>query len=746
MITVYSPLATSFTGNGAATLFPTECKIKRVAGGEYSFTMTHPIDPWGKYQKLVREAVVKLPVPEETIENSFSGMEAWVYDASEELVLRDEPSEPQLITYNTWSSDGQYATGDYVTFNGKNYRNIYFDETSIYATVSPENVAWWSPVPTMTHGGAVVATVKAGKSLYWISGGAEDEWWLMSTFYGVQGYCKQSLLTNERHLEPSQNQPRIITEQLFRIKSVSINRQEGFVEVYGVHVSNDLSGIIVDEVNMVNAPVNMAIGLIVDGFMMDYQGMIATNLDGEQTYTQNIQGKNGIYCLLDKDSGIVPRFNARFTVDNWDLFIMEQTNPDRGYRIRAGKNVKGINWQEKSDGLVTRIMPVAKAEGGENLYLPEKFVDSAHINSYPVIYMERLTVKGQVGKAKNEDESETWTEEDLLDEMRAKAEERFSIDNADLILTEITVDLEPLENTAEYAWLKDLLHVLLYDSVVVQDPEIGLNKTLIVSELEYDAIREVVTGVKLTNCLNAPSRSVTGYNVSNASIGTEKLKDSVIDDLVSNVVDIMPEFNDPSTHSSQINVINNLNSTSTTDALSANMGHELKGMIPDVIEGYTSLSTTDALAAKTGKDLYEYVNEWTVFHYDISVAAGALIEVTHDGFVLLASDRGGMWSDGINGRTLATLASTSAMSCYRSTTNNKVLYIASWVSAASYVMIQTAKNLTYQTVSGFKGEYSDSSTYAQGDKVWYGGALYSANVAISTAEAWDSSHWTQFAG
>ena len=62
------------------------------------------------------------------------------------------------------------------------------------------------------------------------------------------------------------------------------------------------------------------------------------------------------------------------------------------------------------------------------------------------------------------------------------------------------------------------------------------------------------------------------------------------------------------------------------------------------------------------------------------------------------------------------------------------------------MMVQTAKNLTYQTVSGFKGEYSDSSTYAQGDKVWHGGALYSANVAISTAEAWDSSHWTQFAG
>lgn len=40
-------------------------------------------------------------------------------------------------------------------------------------------------------------------------------------------------------------------------------------------------------------------------------------------------------------------------------------------------------------------------------------------------------------------------------------------------------------------------------------------------------------------------------------------------------------------------------------------------------------------------------------------------------------------------------------------------------------------------------EYSSSSTYAVGDLVIYDGVLYKCTTAISTAEAWNSTHWTQ---
>lgn len=39
--------------------------------------------------------------------------------------------------------------------------------------------------------------------------------------------------------------------------------------------------------------------------------------------------------------------------------------------------------------------------------------------------------------------------------------------------------------------------------------------------------------------------------------------------------------------------------------------------------------------------------------------------------------------------------------------------------------------------------YSSSSTYAEGDYVTYNYALYVCNTTISTAEEWNSAHWTQ---
>ena len=41
------------------------------------------------------------------------------------------------------------------------------------------------------------------------------------------------------------------------------------------------------------------------------------------------------------------------------------------------------------------------------------------------------------------------------------------------------------------------------------------------------------------------------------------------------------------------------------------------------------------------------------------------------------------------------------------------------------------------------GDYSDTKTYAVKDFVWYNGHLYRCTTAITTAETWTASHWTQ---
>ena len=53
--------------------------------------------------------------------------------------------------------------------------------------------------------------------------------------------------------------------------------------------------------------------------------------------------------------------------------------------------------------------------------------------------------------------------------------------------------------------------------------------------------------------------------------------------------------------------------------------------------------------------------------------------------------------------------------------------------------------LTYEDVYNISelNAYSSSDTYSEGDYVYYNKLIYKCTTAISTAEEWTPSHWTQ---
>lgn len=617
MICVFDPQNTNFESNGNAVLIPTEGKMKHVAGGSYSITMQHPIDADGKWTHLVEDAIIRIPVPEETIENAFTGYEAWVYTTTEQAYLRDGTEEPTAITYPAWNPNGTYQVGSKVTVAGRgNYQCVYYDASSGQTQVPPYNNSWWKKIASETSGSPALATLPAGTKLYWVEGSSGDAWWKMSTEYGIVGWIKQSELTFYKHMTPEETQPRVIRTQLFRIKKTTVDTKSNSVSVEAEHVSYDNGGNMVKEVAISQASPAMAIGRIIENLMMELRGEVATNLTAADngTYTGTIKGKNLIYCLLDPDKGIGPTFDAAVKRDNWDIFLLKKTDTDRGFRLKRGRNLKGVNWSRDRTNRVTRVVPVAKDENGADLYLPNPFVDSRRILDYPVIKMERLAVSGQVGKDDGTGTDTTWTLQTLYQEMQTKAEERFTVDNADLSEIQVTVDFVALGNTAEFPELKKLEKALMYDIVTAEDDSIGLEIKLRVSEIEWDFIREKLTGIKLTNLNSYSQGTVTGYQVQNNSISAVKLTDEVTGDILQQVQDMIPEYSDQTGSSgsrmnsrtqngfvekgegqankvwktdddgnpawrtpegSTVNVVDNLYSTSATDALSANMGRVL---------------------------------------------------------------------------------------------------------------------------------------------------------------------------
>lgn len=540
MICVYDIGNENFDKNGDAILTPISGSHVQVAGGGYDLQLVHPIDPDGKWTHIVPGAIVKVPVPTETIESSYTGLEADIYVTTAATDLREGPSQPERITYATWvDSPAGYSVGSRVTYSvdNNNYQAVR-GEGGTSVTHNPPTHSDWTRIANYTSGSPVLVSLPVGEELYLV----EDynaTWLKVETRFGLQGYVLKSRTAFDRHVTPEENQPRVITEQLFRIEEPVVNTDDQTITATAKHVSYDLSGVLIKSVSVSQASPAMALARLIDGFMISYRGMIATNLttDVNGTYTGEITGKNGVFALLDPDKGIVPEFNAKFTRDNWDMFVMQRTGTDRGYRLRYGVNTRGIHWKRNSSSLINRVVPVAKAEDGSDLYLPEQWIDSPDISDYPVIKMSRLTVQGQVGKDKGLGDGTTWTEADLLTEMRAKAAEQFSVLHVDDIIQDVTIQIEQLDDSAEYAWLKGLKDLLLYDVVTVADDRIGLSTQLYVSEIEYDIVKKKIIGVKLSNIQDLNVRTVAGYNVMYNSIGPDKLTDEVSQTIVQRAID-----------------------------------------------------------------------------------------------------------------------------------------------------------------------------------------------------------------
>ena len=543
MICVFDIGNTTYTGNGDAVLLPTECKVKQVAGGEYSLSMTHPIDDMGKWMHLIPEAVIRAPIPEETIESAISGMEADVYVTNTEATMRSGTSEPTNITYSEWVYGQGYAVGDRVTCSGqthRNYRCTYWDADSSQVLVPPYASSWWAQIADKTSGSPVITTLRTGTEVYLIQD-MGNGWYQVTTAYGLIGYVKASQLTYSRHLTPEETEPVTINEQLFRIRSVSVDTKNNQISVTAEHVSYDLRGIMIQDVTVTRQTPAMALAWIQEGFMTAYDGTIATNLteSTDGTITEKINGKNAVYALLDPDQGIVSYFNAACRRNNWDFYVMRKASTDRGFRLRYQKNILGVNWNIKSDNLITRVIPVAKAEDGSDFFLTNKWVDSSRISNYPVIRTEWLKVAGQVGRDDGSETDTVWTEAALRTEMQSKAQARFDKDKVDQLEHEITVDFVTLGDTAEHAELKELEEVVLYDTVTVIDERIQLAVTVEVIELEWDAIRQKITALKLSNVAAYAGKNVSGFNVLNNSVTGVKLTDDAIDTIAERSTDVM---------------------------------------------------------------------------------------------------------------------------------------------------------------------------------------------------------------
>lgn len=310
--------------------------------------------------------------------------------------------------------------------------------------------------------------------------------------------------------------------QLFRIYSARKSLSGMSLVVSARHWSYSLENIYIGSVDEHNMTVQTAIDKIRTESLDTPACLIKTNITGG-SIRGDWEKKNVKACLLDPDDGVVPQARARLIRDNADYIILRNTQEDAVVQLKYGRNLKGVTWTKKTDGIKYRVVPVANDTDGNALYLPEIYVDSTRIGECtdPQVPSERLDVDVQVDKTISwaTGSEETLTTARCYELMREAAAARFTVNKIDEPQLTLDVDFVLMGDTEEYAQYKNLEHIRMYDYVKVDCSPLDINPSMQMISYKWDALRGEYTKISLGDPWDYSAlRVVAGYELVNGAV------------------------------------------------------------------------------------------------------------------------------------------------------------------------------------------------------------------------------------
>jgi len=546
-IAVFPPDATSFLTNGLAILFPISAEVKEQAGGEFSLTLTHPMDEAGKWQLLQEGWLIRSPVPEKRTPRIVMPAAAlWQVSAATTPLYsvlptwsKAETPVDQIIANPgmwEWQTGVNYPQGYYVTFQSK----IWCSRVDENAGHYPGYNDYWDYVcdidgtgssPEYIYDpGTVAETLTQGEIVTFVAD-YNGTYMRVRSLRGVTGYVRRADCAETGNTSQTVIPAREIMAQVFRIQTVTVNDDTRTVTVYAPHISYDFGVNKLYDCQLTEAIPATAIAILQGATVTPDHRLIATNITSP-AITADWSWGSPLQSILDPDSGLVGKLRAQLIRDDEDFFLLSNDTPETGPALRYGDNLLGVSWKKDISSLITRVIPRGTKEDGTTLLLPEVYIDSDDINAYPLIYLEILDCGCQVGATeKMADGTErTLTLDDCYQIMREKAQNRFDVDHCDAVAVQLTVSPLLLGDTEEYAQYKGLIKLHLYDAIPVVIPHAGLTASAQMSAYTWDAApgKHRYTSITLGEVFSFGGRSVAGYNVATGAISYDKLSPGLV--------------------------------------------------------------------------------------------------------------------------------------------------------------------------------------------------------------------------
>lgn len=515
-IYVFGPKETDFTTMGlACALTPTQCIFREQANGESSLEMTHPLDSFGRYTALQQNNILVVPVPVRTtpeIQNGKVVTTVYSYKIKPSAQFSDVKQRTLYTAAEGGNSIKILPGGERVTVVGK-----YLDDKDEI----DENARW---------------KVKTRYGTGWVN------------YFALEEEVKHEIEDNSQSIE--EVQPAwTVAPQIFRIYEVEKSLTE--IKVSARHITYDLLYYLTRRIvsSIPQTTQTVLDWILYYIFKRPNEPAIPfhayTNVENTYSGIKYI-GRNPIDCFLNEEDGVCKLFNVSLVRDNYDLYFLHDPGLNRGVRIQYGKNMTGVTFTSNEENLATRIVPLGskpmdRNNNGTTLFLTDDvntaFIDSPNIDKYPVIHTYCLECENcEVGQ--EEESGGVITVKVARARMLAQAQKLFTEDHVDEPEISMKVEFLNLGDTEEYKQFKNLENLYLYDYVIVQHPDLGIDETARIVEIEWDCLLDQMKSVEIgqvgkslantgVTSWQIPS-GISGSKIASDSIESATLKDNVI--------------------------------------------------------------------------------------------------------------------------------------------------------------------------------------------------------------------------
>lgn len=436
-IYVYDKACEDFTNFGlVGALTPTECTFEEEANGLSEITLEHPLDDFGRFTALQRDNLLIAEVPVRTTPEIQNGA---IVTSVEKWTVKPEAT----IT--------------------KAQRTIYRKQTGS------------SKLKVVPGGTEVTVVQKPAEGRYKVKSRYGDGWMEPDGLNYVQTETIENKSQSIESVQPAWT----VKPQIFRIYSVEKNIDS--VTVSARHISYDLLYNLTTYKNESTVSCKDALAGIVNGCVAAHEFEAYTNLEDTRAGLDWTR-VNPINALLDPETGLTARYSAALVRDNWALYVLHDPGLNRGVTVEYAKNMIGLTCTENAEDVVTRIIPIGETKKGEDLLLEgTTWVDSPHINDYPVPHIQELKCENcKVG-------TDGVTTAIARARMREQAQAVFD-NGGDLPEIDMSVEFVTLGDTAEYAQYKDLDRLFLWDYVIIRHKKLDLDVTARVAAIKWDCI------------------------------------------------------------------------------------------------------------------------------------------------------------------------------------------------------------------------------------------------------------------